>query len=161
VKLSQEYAYPAGVEQVYELITDPSFREEDCAAQGSADYAVTVVPEGDGHAVTIRRTMPADDMPDLVRKLTGDTVKVEQTENWGPPGPDGARTADVKVEIIGQPAQMKGTATLTGSGDTAAFRVNAEVKVSIPLLGKKIEPIVANAIIKALDTDVELGTARL
>lgn len=161
MKLSQEYAYPAGVEQVYELITDASFREEGCAAQGSADYEVAVTVDGGGHIVKIARTMPADDMPDLVRKLTGDTVKIEQTESWGAADADGTRTADVKVEIIGQPAHMKGVATLTGSAGSAAFQVDGEVKVLIPLLGKKIEPIVAKAIVKALDTDVELGTARL
>lgn len=161
MKLSESYTYPAAVEEVYALIVDPSFRESGCEAQGSTDYDVNVVADGGGHTVTIKRTMPADDMPEFVKKLTGNSVKVVQTEAWGPADSAGGRAADVKVEILGQPAQMKGTATLNGSGDATEFVVDGDVKVSIPLVGKKIEPVVSKAIVRALETDVELGTARL
>ena len=100
-------------------------------------------------------------MPDFVKKLTGDTVKVKQTEKWSGPAADGSRTADVKVSIIGQPAEMNGTATLTPGADGTAFDLVGDVKVSIPFLGKKIEPEVAKAIIASLDEEVEYGMTKL
>lgn len=157
MKLSESFTYDgADVAAVYGLITDQAFREEACVDQEALEYEVNV----DGGTVTIVRSMPAD-MPDFIKKLTGDTVKVKQTEKWSD-GPDGTKVADVKVSIIGQPAEMIGTAELrdNGSGGTD-FDVNGNVKVSIPFLGKKIEPEVHKAIVASLRAEVKLGLTKI
>ena len=151
----------ADVESVYSLITSEDFRVEAAEDVGATDLDVTVQESGGGHTVTIVRTQPAD-MPDFVKKLTGDTVKVKQTEKWGPAESDGTRKADVKVSIIGQPAEMVGKAVLTSAGGSGTkFTVDGDVKVSIPFIGKKVEPEVAKAIKASLKHEVELGTSRL
>jgi hypothetical protein len=161
MKLKESFSYSgAGVEDVYALITDQAFRTDSCANQGSLEYDVTVDDNGDAATVTVVRTQEAD-MPDFVKKLTGNTVKVKQTEVWGAPDADGNRSADVKVSIVGQPAEMTGTAKLTGSGDNTDFTLVGDVKVSIPFIGKKIEPEVAKAIKSSLREEVEYGTTRL
>jgi len=161
MKITENLSYDgADVEAVYALISDKEFRTESCANQGATDYSVTVEPSGDGATVTVLRTQAAD-MPDFVKKLTGSTVKVKQTEVWSGPAADGSRTADVKVSIIGQPAEMVGTASLSPSSSGSAFVLEGDVKVSIPFIGKKIEPEVAKAIISSLREEVEFGTARL
>ncbi|MCD9197086.1 DUF2505 domain-containing protein [Aeromicrobium wangtongii] len=161
MKLTEKFSYTgAGVEDVYGLLVDQAFRTESCAKQGSTDYEVTVTDNGEGATVTITRTQPAD-MPDFVKKLTGSTVKVKQTEVWSGPDADGSRTADVKVSIIGQPAEMVGVAKLFAEGDGTEFTVNGDVKVSIPFIGKKIEPEVAKAIRSSLREEVEYGMTKL
>jgi hypothetical protein len=161
MKLSEKFSYQgSGVEAVYALLVDEQFRTESCANQGATDYDVTVVPSGEGATVTIVRTQDAD-MPDFVKKLTGNTVKVKQTEVWSAPDASGNRTADVKVSIIGQPAEMIGTAKLFAKGDSADFTVDGDVTVKIPFLGKKIEPEVAKAIRASLREEVEYGMTRL
>ena len=121
---------------------------------------VDVDESGDGVTITIVRTQPAE-MPDFVKKLTGDTVKVKQTEKWSAPADDGSRRADVKVSIIGQPAEMLGTAVLESTGGGTSFTVSGDVTVKIPFIGKKIEPEVAKAIRGSLKNEVELGMTRL
>jgi uncharacterized protein DUF2505 len=161
MKLNESFSYSGSdVESVYALITDQAFRTESCANQGSMDYTVTVEPNGDGATVTVIRTQEAD-LPDFVKKLTGSTVKVKQTEVWSGPGGDGSRTADVKVSIIGQPAEMVGKATLSATGDGSEFELNGDVKVSIPFIGKKIEPEIAKAITLSLREEVAYGMERL
>ncbi len=160
-KINHSLSYPgADVEAVYGLIANQAFRTESCEQQGSSDIEVTVEKSGDGDTVTVVRKQDAA-MPDFVKKLTGDTVKVKQTEKWSGPAADGSRTADVKVSIIGQPAEMNGTATLTPGAEGTAFDLVGDVKVSIPFLGKKIEPEVAKAIIASLDEEVEYGMTKL
>lgn len=157
MKISETFQYPgATVERVYELITDAAFREEAVVAGGALEQDVTV----EGGNVTIVRTQPSD-MPDFVMKLTGPTAKVKQTEQWSEPDADGNRTADIKVSIIGQPAEMVGKAYIRNTDSDPEFTVEGDVKVSIPFLGKKIEPEVAKAIIASLKQDVELGVERL
>lgn len=160
MKFTQSYSYPAAVDAVYGLVTDETFRSEACERQGALEHDVSVTAQGDGHVVTIKRTMPAQ-MPDFVKKITGDTVKVVQTETWGPADASGNRAAEVAVEIVGQPAHMKGSASLTGGTDATEFLIDGDVKVSIPLLGRKIEPEVAKAVKAALDADVAYGTTKL
>ncbi|MGA8851428.1 MAG: DUF2505 domain-containing protein [Aeromicrobium sp.] len=160
-KINHSLSYTgADVEAVYGLIANQSFRTESCEQQGSSDITVTVEKSGDGDIVTVVRKQDAA-MPDFVKKLTGDTVKIKQTEKWSGPAADGSRTADVKVSIIGQPAEMNGTASLTPGAEGTAFDLVGDVKVSIPFLGKKIEPEVAKAIIASLDEEVEYGLTKL
>lgn len=162
MKINETFSYDgASVEDVYAIITDQAFRTEACAEQGASDYSVTVEPNaGGGDTVTVVRTMPTD-MPDFIKKLTGDTVKVKQTEEWAGPDGGGHRNANVKVSIIGQPAEMKGTAVIINAGDNASFILDGDVKVSIPFIGKKIETEVAKAILGSLRSEVALGTKKL
>ena len=161
MKIKESFTYDgADVESVFGLISDQAFRTESCANQGATDYEVSVDVSGGGATVTLVRTQEAE-MPDFVKKLTGNTVKVKQTEVWGPADGDGNRTADVKVSIIGQPAEMVGTAVLAATGGGTEFTLNGDVKVSIPFIGKKIEPEVARAIIASLREEVAYGMEKL
>lgn len=161
MKITESFSYEgADVESVYALISDQAFRTESCANQGATDYDVQVESTGNGATVTLLRTQEAE-MPDFVKKLTGSTVKVKQTEVWSGPDADGNRTADVKVSIIGQPAEMVGTASLKAAGGGTDFSLNGDVKVNIPFIGKKIEPEVAKAIIASLREEVSYGMQRL
>ncbi len=161
MKLNEKFSYEgASVEAVYGLLADQAFRTESCANQGATDYEVTVEAVGEGAKVTIVRTQDAN-MPDFVKKLTGSTVKVKQTEVWSGPDSDGNRTADVSMSIIGQPAGLTGTARLFAKDGGSDFVIDGDVKVSIPFLGKKIEPEVAKAIRASIREEVAYGQAKL
>lgn len=160
MKLIESFEYPASPEQVFGLVSDQTFREESCVRQGAREYSVVVAEEGDTTVITIERTMESD-MPDFIKKLTGDSITVTQIEKWGPADAAGARTAEVSVDIHGQPARMLGTSKIAPSGDTTIMSVDGDVKVSIPLIGKRIEPEVAKAISASLRDEVEFGVTKL
>lgn len=161
MKFNETYTYDgADVEAVYALISSAEFRQEAAEDSGATDIDVDVSEAGGGQTLSIVRTQPAE-LPDFVKKLTGDTVKIKQTEKWGAPDGDGTRKADVKMSIIGQPAEMLGTAVLENKGGGTVFTVNGDVSVKIPFIGKKIEPEVAKAIRASLQGEVDLGKTRL
>lgn len=161
MKFTDSHAYAgADVEQVFALITDPAFREEAALEAGATDVTIDVTDDGGRTTVTIIRSQPAE-LPDFIKKLTGDTVKLKQTEKWGEADAKGNRTAEMKVSVIGQPAEMLGTGVLSNAGTGTAFELDGEVKVTVPFLGRKIEPEIAKAIKKSLAGEVELGTKRL
>ncbi len=160
MKLTESFEYPASPEQVFGLVSDQAFREESCERQGAREYSVTVAEEGDRTVITIERTMESD-MPDFIKKLTGDAITVTQIEKWGPADASGTRTAEVSVDIHGQPARMLGTSTIAPSGETTIMSVEGDVKVSLPLIGKRIEPEVAKAISASLRDEVEFGVTKL
>ncbi len=155
MKLSETFSYPGlDVDDVYGIVVDEAFRIAACEDQDAISYDVSV----DGGTVTITREMPAE-LPEFVKKLTGSTVKAKQTEQWRENG-DGY-LADVKFSIIGQPAEMLGTAELKPAADGTEFIVKGDIKVAIPLLGRKIEPEVHKQLVKGLRAEVELGVKTL
>ncbi len=163
MKISATISYPASTSptEVYELSTDPDFRAAVCEATHALDYDVQVDEHDDGTSrVVISRTMPAD-LPDFMKKLIGESVDVIQTEDWSAAGADGQRTAELVVEIKGQPAKMVGSAAIVATGTAVVTRIEGDLKVSIPFVGKKIEAEVAKGIYAAIRREQETAASRL
>jgi hypothetical protein len=157
--LTAEINYPSATpDQAFALIVDPKFREEVCEATMARRCDVDIDERDDGGVyVRVDRTMPAQ-VPEFVKKLVGQTIDVRQTEDWSAPDGDGRRSADIRLEVVGQPAKMTGTIVLEPTPDGCRAAINGQVRVSIPFLGGKIEPEVAKAIVTAIK--VEQKTAR-
>jgi hypothetical protein len=163
MKITATISYPGGTtpQQVYKLATDAGFRDEVCEATHALAYESKVdVHPDDTASVVVSRTMPAE-VPDFIKKMIGDTVGVTQTEEWGSPDDSGQRMADVTVQIKGQPATMKGTATIALVPSGVEMRVDGDLKVSIPFVGKKIEPEIAKGIYAALRAEERQAAQRL
>lgn len=144
-------------EQVFALAIDPKFRGEVCEATHALDYDVEVDQHDDDTAtITVRRTVPAE-VPDFVKRFVGETVDVVQTESWAAPDTEGQRTADLSVQIKGQPAKMIGKISTDAAGDGARTSIRGDLKVSMPFVGKKIEPEIAKGILAAIDKEQEVA----
>jgi hypothetical protein len=163
MKLRETFSYPAGVEAVFALISDDAFRTKTAEDSKARDVSATVEKDGDDTVVTLVRTQPATSskVPDFVKKLIGDTVTIKQVERWQAPDADGNRTAAVTMKVAGKPAGFKGKATLTADGKGAEFTVSGDVKVDVPFVGKRVEPLIAKAIEASLRYDVKAGVKRL
>ncbi|WP_262850868.1 DUF2505 domain-containing protein [Mumia quercus] len=160
MRLHETADYPGATpDQVFGIISDDDFRAEVCEKMYATAYEVTVEEDGTGVRIQIDRTMPAE-MPDFVKKLTGDTVDVRQVELWGPSAADGSRTGTVKLTIKGQPASMDGTLAIIPTASGSQLVVDGDLKVKIPLIGRKIEPEVAKAVVAAIRVESEAGRAR-
>src|SRR6476620_2068382 len=163
MKITAKISYPAGTtpDQVYAMATDPKVRSEVCELTHALDYDVKVDEhDDDTSSVVVSRTMPAD-VPDFIKKMIGDKVDVVQTEEWGQPGEGGQRTADVVVQIKGQPAKMVGSASILETGGALEMRIEGDLKVAIPFIGKKVEPEIAKGIYAAIKREQEAADARL
>jgi hypothetical protein len=159
MKLRVETSSRATVEQNYAGRLEQSVREQACRESGALSYQVSIQPAADGGArVEVLRVMPAK-VPDMVRRFVGDTITVEQVEQWRPPGPTGTRNATVDVTVKGQPARMTGSMVLSPAAEGCTELVTGEVTVSIPLLGRRIEPEIVKVIEAALRIDHRVGQA--
>ncbi|MDO9378627.1 MAG: DUF2505 domain-containing protein [Nocardioidaceae bacterium] len=161
MKIEETVTYPGATpEAVFALISDPSFRDEVCTTMGATRHDVDVTSQGGAATITIARTLPAD-LPDMLKKMVGDTVSVDQVEHWDAPDASGDRTGRVAVDIKGQPASMKGATTLAARGDDTVLTVVGDVTVKIPFIGKKVEPEVAKAIVQALRLECREANKKL
>jgi hypothetical protein len=146
MKLSVHHSFPASVEQVFASHVEKSVREEACRQSGALSHEVSVRHAADGRAqVEVNRVMPAT-VPDFVQKFVGDSIAIRQVEDWSAPDGQGARRAEIRLTIQGHPVSMLGTAQLTPDGAGSSELVTGDVKVAVPLLGRRIEPEIVKVI---------------
>ncbi|MFF0344302.1 DUF2505 domain-containing protein [Kribbella sp. NPDC004875] len=157
MELKLSASYDATPEEVFAIVTDTTFREQACERTKALSYDVQVSTSGADTVVRVRREMPATDIPDMARKFVGETLTVVQTETWHAAAADGSRTADVAGEISNTPVTLKGTASITPNGAQTVQAIDLDVKVAVPLIGKKMEPFVVDAIRAGLVKEHDLG----
>jgi hypothetical protein len=150
-RVQHDLTYDAPAGEVLAMLQDAAFRERVCDATGVLRHTVTVTPAGNATEVLIDQVQAAEGLPGFAKKLVGDEINIVQKETW-----DG-QAADVEVTIPGKPGHMTGTATLTESGGTTTERVDLEIKVNIPLVGGKIEGLIADMLLKSLKTENTVG----
>lgn len=147
-RVVKELTYDASLEEVAAMLTDAGFRERVLERMRVVRGSVTVE---DG-VVTIDQVQSASGLPSFATKIVGDEIRIVQVESW--------RTsdhADVEISIPGKPGHMAGTATLAETGGRTTERVDLEVTVRLPLVGGKLEGLVADMLGKALDTEHRTG----
>ncbi len=160
MELRETLEYQAPPERVYAMLVDRGFRERVCAEQGALHWEVSVASEGAGTRVEVVRVLPAR-VPDLVKRMVGETIETVQTERWGPSASDGARRASLFVQVRGQPATVTGELGLEPVGAGTQQHVVADVRVKIPFVGGRIEPEIASAIRAGIAVEHRLATAHL
>jgi len=148
--LTARLAIPADPAAAFGLLIDPDYVREVAEATGGSDVEVTVTPADDGGATVVsRRTLPAD-VPSYAKALVGETVTLTETRVFGAAAGDGSRDGTLRVEFGNAPASVDGTLRLAADGATSAVDVALSVKASVPLVGGKIERLVAEQIQAAL-----------
>jgi len=149
--------YAAGPDAVLAMLTTPAFRDQVCVQQRALDHDVDVKGEGAGAVVLIARTQSLEGAPSVATKVVGDTVRIVQREEWRT-----ATEAGFAMEIPGKPAGLQGGIVLRDNGDGTTDQLfTGEVKVTIPLLGKKLEQMIASILERALVKEGQVGASWL
>jgi hypothetical protein len=152
-KVNEELRYDgATLQQVHEMLATPAFREQVCDNQHVLRHTVQVERDGQGMSVTIDQIQEARGIPGFAKKFVGDEINIVQSEDWTSP-----EKGNIHVTIPGKPGEMAGTAHLTEDPDGTTETVNLTVKVNIPLVGGKIEGLIADLLSKALRAEHRTG----
>jgi len=151
-RLTYDLTYDAPMLAVGEMLIDPAFREQVCDAQHALRKTVTVGQDGGGMKVVVDMVQAAEGIPGFAKRFVGDEIQLVQTEQWSD-----IENARVEVVIPGKPGQMSGTVALRESGGTTTETVEMEIRVSIPLVGGKIESLIAGLLLKALKAENAVG----
>jgi hypothetical protein len=154
--LEHRSPFPAPVSTVYPTLVDEAFLRARLNEIGGKDAALLEhTRSGDEVAFTLRQGVEAARLPGAVRSIIGGDLVVERTERWRP---DGERyAATTRVTINGVPGEIRGQSRLGDHRDGSLLVVRAEVRVSIPLVGGKLEKVVAEQVGKLLATEAEFA----
>jgi hypothetical protein len=146
-------AYPA--ERVFAAITDEEYlqaRLREIGGPGSALLDHEASPEAARYE--LRQGLSEKDLPPIVGKVMNGDLAIVRTETLNRIQP-GRYSGDVDVAIPGAPASASGTMALAEDGDGSLFEVHADVTVRVPLIGGKIEEIVADQVRRLLEAETE------
>ena len=156
MKVTHIATYDAPAAEVYAMLTDPAFREKASEATGVVSVEVTVEAEGKGQVVTLDQVQPTEGVPSFAKKFAGETTHVIAVESWSSPD-----EAALKVDTPGRPTDLHGIYRLEESGGKTHQRFEGEIKVKVPILGGKLEKVMADLFLEARDKEQATGAAWL
>ena len=149
-----DMTYDAPLATVTAMLADQSFRERVCDAQRAASRSVSI--SGIPGTVDIAYTQATAGIPSFAKKFVGSTVSVSQHETWSTPT---AATIDIDAGV--PIADIKGSVVLAERGAQTVETVTLQVSVKVPLVGGKLENLVADMMRKALTKEYEVGKTYL
>ncbi|HSE08715.1 MAG TPA: DUF2505 domain-containing protein [Nocardioidaceae bacterium] len=156
MKFEKTLRYDASPAEVFAMLGERAFREQVCEAQHVTGCTVEIDGTDETMSVSVDQHRPSEGIPSFAKKFVGDSIHIAQREDWTSP-----TDAKLDVTIPGKPGHMKGTVTLRPDGDGTVETVSGELKVSIPIVGAKIEKLIIELFEHALDAEQRTGKAWL
>lgn len=132
-------------------------RLEKLGGPGAAllEHTGSIGPDGTGVRYTLRQGLEAELLPPVVQSMVGGNLVLERTETVQPDGNGYRGTVDVHVPRIPVPVTAGGTMSLHDAPGGSEFTVHAEVSVGVPLVGGRIEKVVAEQVGRLMAAETE------
>ena len=149
-----ERRYPVNVEELYAILTSKAFFEQRYAWGRVEDYRFEAFePQGDGFLIRIAQPIAIrlDKVPGVARKFLPEEAELTTEFRWHPAS--GGYQADYRFVLGHVPVKVGGTMTLRQDGDDAVQTTRVAVKSSVPLVGRKLESLIAERFEQALEGD--------
>lgn len=142
--------FAAAPADVYAMMIDQKYLDEVCVASHCISYATSV----SGSTTHASRTLPS---PESAARFTGPQLTIVEDVAWGEAAGDGSRSATMTMSVLGQPVNLKGQLRLAPGGRGTTVSLDGQLKVAIPLLGKKLEQSSAPAVLAGFRTQQQVG----
>jgi hypothetical protein len=146
--------YPA--DEVYATMVDPDYLKSRLTQIGGPGAELLEhTADAGGARYRLRHGLDPKDLPSVVRNFMPGDVVIERTESWTRQGA-GHYTGEVQVAIPGTPASAAGGMRLRDiDGGESELLVHADVTVKVPLIGGKIEGVVADQVQSLLAAETQ------
>lgn len=139
-----QHHYDADVDTVFAALTDPAWMTGKYEALGAKDIQVVSHDDRGGAPRIVTKRTVAVDVPGFAKRVLSPNTTLVQTEEWDAPS-GGARTCSIDIDAQGVPSRTSARLSLTPDGTGCLQQLEIEVKVSIPLLGGRLEKFAAES----------------
>ena len=152
MKFRHELSYDAPPDRVFAMLADPDFRRASCEAMEVISADVQLDRDGDGFHLVIDQQQNTKDLPGFARTFAGESTQAIQREVWL-----GSTTGSLSIESPGKPASATGTIRLEPAGAGTTEVVELDIKVKVPLIGGKLEKLMAEKVAAGMDLEHSVG----
>lgn len=151
--------YGGTVEQVHRAFGDERYWLARLADSGVDDSSLDALDTGADGAVRIATTqvIRRDRLPGVAAQFIRGDLSIKREESWSP-ARDGSSTASVRASIPGAPVHVEGTAVLAGAPKGSTLTYKAAVEVKIPLVGGKLEGVIAAQLVDLVTAEQRFTT---
>lgn len=147
--------YPVNVEALYAILTSKDFFTQRYAWGRVKDYRLEGFQQ-QGDVFLVRVIQPidirVDKLPPFARRLLPARADLSTEFRWRPS--EGGYLADYRMTLGAVPVKVNGSMSLRAEGaDGASQETRVAVRSSLPLVGRKLEGLIAARFGEALDGD--------
>ena len=141
MNFEEKHSFDRPVETVSKMYFDRAFFERKYREQGAWDVEVLEHHRDDRtFRIKCRFTMKSDaPIPDFARKFVADSISIVQQDSWDMQ----KLTGRIDTELKGMPVKIFADMTLSPDGQGCVNRLKWNVACNIPLIGGKLEKIIA------------------
>lgn len=149
MKFAHTNTYTAPIDRVRDMLNDPAFREQVATRTGAFSCQAAY---GGGKLVVTEEQAVAG-VPSFAKKFVGESTTVIHTELWD----DAGTSATITLDTPGKPTKITGRITLSESGGVTTHAYALDVTASVPLIGGRLEKLVADLTTAGLVTEGQVG----
>ncbi len=143
-KINLEHQFSGSVDQVWAMYSDRAFFEKKYQATGATNLEVLdYQSSAKGFSITVRYDSKSDaPLPDFAKKFMAERITVTQTDSW-----DAAtKTGKITTELKGVPLKVSAEMKLEAAGKGAVNKMVWTLSSGIPLVGGKLEGLLAEEV---------------
>ena len=137
------FDYPDTPADVAGLLQDPVYLRYRSEVAGEQNIDVRVEPEAGGVRVTVSREKEID-VPAFARAVIGGAKRAVESTLWRTEGD--RFSAEYNIEVPGLPVKTSGKSTFVAGAAGCRYTSTFQVTARIPLIGGKIEALVADGL---------------
>lgn len=132
MKIDFVHTYAATPDRVVALLRTQGFLDDVAQHAGAVDHEVQISDE----STKLGMKLP---VPENLRKFIGATIQINQVFRFQAARADGTVPGTVEVDVPGMPVEVNAQAELVPHGDETKGHYSGDLRVRIPLVGKKVE----------------------
>ena len=155
MKYQQTIDYTVPSDRLLAIFSEPDFVLEKYAAQGASNIRL-LKDERDGDRVrfTVTRDVAVQvDVPAFARSLVPSTITLIQTDSWD----SATRQGSLEIEFQGMPVKLRCDMRLEDRAGLAHHVLDFDIQVSVPLIGGKLEKLLADDLQMKFKHDTEVS----
>jgi hypothetical protein len=152
------YEYGTDPDTVAKLLQDAVYLKRRSELAGETNVEVKVEPVGDGMHITVARDREVE-LPAFAKKMFSPQNRIVEDTTWR--RQDGQWVAEYSVSVGNLPGEVRGKTTLVPSGKGTMYESNFEVTARIPLVGGKLEAVVADKLEETFRANAERNAKQL
>jgi carbon monoxide dehydrogenase subunit G len=155
MRLRHELRYDAPLDDVLAMLTDPAYWDRVAQATDAISSTTTVEQVGADTRVRTDQEQRVVGVPSFAKKFVGESTRALKQQTWS------GSTSTFEVQTPGKPTHLAGQATLAPAGEGTVLTYDLEIRASVPLVGGKLEKLVAGYTVDGFDKERAVGVAWL
>ncbi len=144
--------FPYSTEEVFQTGIRKDYIEAKAPALGHEDAELLELEDGpDGGRARARYTIETD-LPSWAKKMLPARSTITESHSWPGRGSDGGRSYAFTADVANVPVEIRGSVRILSTGPSSCrSEARVEVKASLPLVGGKLEDLVAGDLQRTME----------